>query len=105
MSHFLNLGEIFVCVCYRLVNWMILHYSPNEFVEVRVRSRRTLAPTVTQMSKKWCATCLTGQPRSLAAAVTNRSTTVSNQCTKMSSPAWPSSRYSNSLNTANIIFL
>lgn len=79
-----------------------MHDSPNECVEVRVRSRRTLAPTETQMSKKWCATCLTGQPRFLAAVVTHRSMTVSNHFTKMSSPTWLSSRHSNSLNTENI---
>jgi 2-polyprenyl-6-methoxyphenol hydroxylase-like FAD-dependent oxidoreductase len=51
-------------------DYMTFHDSPNECVEVRVRSRRTRVPTVTQVSKKWRATCLTGHPRFLAASVT-----------------------------------
>lgn len=65
-------------------------------------SRRTLVPTVTQMSKKWWAIRLTGQPCFLTAVNTHRSTTISNHCTKLSRQTCLASISSNSLNTAKI---
>ena len=76
--------------------------SPNECAEKIVMSRRTLVPTVTQMSKKWWATRLTGQPCFLTAVTTHRSTTISNHCTKLSRQTCLASISSNSLNTAKI---
>ena len=82
--------------------WLI--DSPNECAEKIVMSRRTLVPTVTQMSKKWWATRLTGQPCFLTAVTTHRSTTISNHCTKLSRQTCLASISSNSLNTAKINF-